>query len=277
MEQTNEIKIDAPGEYRILTTPRLEEHLPNLQVDLRVAASPEALLHFLNLHVYRSQEGPSPRDGYPLHLIPLWRSADTCVLYHGRWGATLVAGPLESTNKNPWGKLVLRYRPEPLAEVTAAGIWLGEGEPVRQTRTDLLRGLRFARYNWTRGPVAEDSYAQMLRVLPALRLSVLLESANIKDPNGSTQKSSSATVKANDIPASLWFSPSLAEVPDETRRTFAVEVELDLTNSKEDVTFILSSPGIAEWLAEERLLQMGRVLDRCRELGVLTILTTAEV
>ena len=25
MEQTNEIKINAPGEYRILTTPRLEE------------------------------------------------------------------------------------------------------------------------------------------------------------------------------------------------------------------------------------------------------------
>lgn len=276
MEQTYEIKIDTPGEYRILTTTRLEDQLPDLKVDLRVAANPEALLHFLNLHVYRSQADPSPREGRPRHLNPLWRSADTCVLYHGRWGATLVAGPLESTNSNPWGQLVLRYRPEPLAEVTAAGIWLGEGEPVRQTRTDLLRRLRFARYNWTRVPMAEDSYAQMLRVLPALRLSVLLESANIKEPNGSTQKSSSATVKANDIPASLWFSPSLAEVQDETRRTFAVEVELDLTNSKEDVTFILSSPGLAEWLAEERILQMCRVLDRCRELGVLTILTTAE-
>lgn len=271
MEQTNEIKIDAPGEYRILTTPRLEEQLPNLKVDLRVAASPEALLHFLNLHVYKSKAEPADRNAWPLHRDPLLRSSDTCVLYHGCWGATLVAGPLESTNEYPWGKLVLRYRPEPLAEVTAAGIWLGEGEPVRQTRTDLLRRLRFSRSNWTDGQTAEDSYAQMLRVLPALRLSVLLESANIKEANGSTLKSSSATVTANEIPKILRFKPNIGN------NLFVVDVELDLTNSKEDVTFILSSPGLAEWLAEERLLQMEAVLDRCRELGVLTILTTAEV
>lgn len=264
-----EQNFQTPGRYHIITStePTAPEQLGSLQVRLPTTNNLRDFIDFIFARIpdlYKDEVLPARKltdtlewlQSYPTH-----RDAQDCVLYWGPWGALLVSRPyVKDQHGHAHGRLHLRYEPAVSPLVERCQLYLGEGEPRRLLRLDLLRRLRFTRRYWTGSAEAEHLYQLMLHRLPAFRLQVALDSERVKEASGTTAQGVRAEVTTGLPPRLLLSDPEVPEI-----RNIPVEIEVDLHASKEDVSLILHSPDLADILEQEREKGLKFLLDLCKD------------